>query len=96
VGQLEAPGEVRDIGIMVEGDGRVVLDWKPPVDGGAVAAYTIQRRRRDGGSWQDVGASVDTEELVSGQERGVEFDYRVVAVNRAGTGKPSAAVTAVL
>ena len=93
---LEAPGEVRDIGIVVEGDGWVVLDWKPPVDGGAVAAYTIQRRRRGGGSWQDVGTSVDTEELVSGQERGVEFDYRVVAVNRAGTGKPSAAVTAVL
>jgi hypothetical protein len=30
-----------------------------------------------------------TEKLVSGQERGVELEYRVVAVNKAGRANPS-------
>ncbi len=82
--------------IKVEGDTWVVFDWKPPVDGGAVAAYKIQRRKRDGGSWRDVGTSVDTAQLLSGQPRGIEFEYRLLAVNKAGTGQPSATVTVVL
>ena len=93
---LEVPGEVRDIGIKVEGDTWVVFDWKPPVDGGAVAAYKIQRRKRDGGSWKDVGTSVETAHLLSGQPRGIEFEYRLLAVNKAGAGQPSATVTVVL
>ena len=93
---LRAPGEVRDIGLLGEGEGWVVLDWKAPVDGGDIAAYSVQRRRRPDGSWEDVATSVDTKVLVSGQERGVEFEFRVVGVNKAGTGKPSGVVTAVL
>ena len=93
---LQPPGETRAIGIVSEGDTWVVFDWKPPVDGGAVAAYKLQRRKRDGGSWRDVGTSVDTTHLLSDQPRGIEFEYRVIAVNRAGTGQPSATVTVVL
>jgi hypothetical protein len=93
---LVAPGEVRDMSVRVEGETWVVFDWKAPVDGGAVAAYTIQRRNRDGGSWEDVGTSVDTEELLSNQPRGVELEYRVIAVNKTGAGQPSATVTVVL
>ncbi len=93
---LAVPGEVRDIRIRVEGDNWVVFDWKPPVDGGTAAAYTIQRRKREGGSWRDVGTSVDTAQLLSDQPRGIEFEYRVIAVNRAGTGQPSATATVVL
>ncbi|NIM50390.1 MAG: hypothetical protein GTO22_14265 [Gemmatimonadales bacterium] len=87
---------MRDIAIKAEGETWVVLDWKPPVDGGAVAAHRIQRRKRDGGYWRDVATSVHTEDLVSNQPRGIEFDYRVIAVNKAGAGQPSAAVTVVL
>jgi hypothetical protein len=94
--RLESPGEVRDIAVMGEGEGWLVLDWKAPVDGGIVAAYTIQRRRRPDGAWEDIGVAVDTEALVSAQERGVQFEYRVVAVNKSGRGKPSGVVTAVL
>ena len=43
---LEAPGEVRDIGIVTEGDTWVVLDWKPPVNGGAVGRTRSSVRRR--------------------------------------------------
>ena len=93
---IEAPGEVRDASMPAHGPGWLLLDWKAPVDGGAVAAYTIQRRRRTEEQWQDIGTSVDTEDLIQNQERGVEFEYRVVAVNKAGTGKPSAAVAVTL
>lgn len=92
---LTAPGEVRDMRIVSEGDTWVIFAWNPPVDGGEVGAYTIQRKD-PGGGWQDVATSVDTQQLVSNQARGVEFAFRVVAVNKAGTGSPSATVTVVL
>ncbi len=93
---LDRPGEVRDMGVRAEGDNWVVFDWKAPVDGGAVAAYKIQSRNRDGGAWEDVGTAVDTEHLLGNQPRGVELEYRVIGVNRAGNGQPSATVTLVL
>ena len=94
---LEAPGEVRDIAIRAEGDTWVVLDWKAPADGGAIAAYKIQLRNADGsGSWELADTSVETEHMLSNQPRGVGLEYRVIAVNRAGRGKPSATVTVVL
>jgi hypothetical protein len=34
--------------------------------------------------------------MLGNQPRGVEFSYRVYAVNKAGTGQPSGMVTAVL
>jgi hypothetical protein len=39
---------------------------------------------------------VDTEQMVSSQPRGMVLDYRVLAVNKAGVGQPSATVTVVL
>jgi len=92
---LKTPGEVRDIRIVGEGDTWVILSWNPPVDGGRVGAYTIQRKQQDR-SWRDVGTSVDTTQLLTNQARGVEFEYRVIAINKAGTGQPSATVTVVL
>ena len=94
---LEAPGEVRDIAVRAEGDTWVVLDWKAPVDGGAVAAYKIQRRNADSsGSWELADTSVETEHMLNDQPRGVGLEYRVIAVNRAGSGQPSATVRLVL
>lgn len=93
---LEAPGEVRDIRIVSEGDTWVTLRWNPPVDGGAVGAYQIQRKKKDGGGWEDVGGSVGTVQTLSNQPRGIEMDYRVLAANKAGVGQPSATVTVVL
>ncbi|HWO89925.1 MAG TPA: fibronectin type III domain-containing protein [Gemmatimonadales bacterium] len=92
---LQPPGEVRDISIGGEGDTWVILRWKPPVDGGVPGVYKIQRRR-DGSPWEDIGIATTTEHLASGQPRGVELYYRVFAVNKAGTGQPSATVTVVL
>ena len=74
----------------------IFLDWKAPDDGGAVAAYKIQRRLRPDGPWGDVGMAMETEVTLSDQTRGSEWEYRVVAVNKAGEGLPSNTVMAVL
>ncbi len=92
---LKAPGEVRDIAMRDEGDTWVLLTWDAPDEGGEVAAYQIQRRQPRG-KWEDAATSIDRIELLRGQPRGVELEFRVVAMNRAGDGSPSATVTAVL
>ena len=93
---LEAPGQTRSLEAPREGEGWVFLDWKEPVDGGAVAAYKIQRRLRPDGPWSDVGLAVESEITLTNQERGKEWEYRVLAVNKAGEGQPSNTVMAVL
>ncbi len=93
---LAPPGEVRGMRAMEQGDTWITLDWRAPVDGGAPAAYRIQRRTGKGRSWDDAGTVVETEHRMTDQPRGIELSYRVVAINRAGTGSPSALATAVL
>jgi hypothetical protein len=92
---LPPPGETRDITIVSEGDTWAILRWKPPTDGGAPAFYRIQRRQ-EGAPWNDAGTATTTEQRMNDQPRGVELQYRVIAVNKAGAGPPSATVTLVL
>jgi hypothetical protein len=92
---LQPPGETRDITIVSEGDTWAILRWKSPGNGGAPAFYRIQRRQ-EGAPWEDAGTTTNTEQLMSNQPRGAQLHYRVIAVNRAGDGPPSATVTLVL
>jgi hypothetical protein len=93
---LEAPGQARTLEAPRQGDGWVFLDWKEPVDGGKVAAYKIERRERPSGPWTDVGLAIESEITLSNQERGKEWEYRVIAVNKVGEGTPSNTVMVVL
>ena len=92
----ELPGQVRTLEVIREGPDWVFLDWKEPMEGGGVAAYKVQRRKREDGHWTDVGMSVESEITLSSQEPGVEFEYRVIAVNKAGDGPASNIARAVL
>jgi hypothetical protein len=92
---LQPPGETRDSTIVSEGDTWAILRWNAPANGGAPAFYRIQRRQ-EGAPWQDAGTTTDTEQLMSDQPRGMELHYRVIPVNKAGDGQPSATVTLVL
>jgi len=92
----EPPGQARTLEIMREGPNWVYLDWKEPMEGGQVTAYRLQRRKREGGDWTDVGMSVDSEITLNGQDTGIEYEYRVMAVNSAGEGPASNIARAVL
>ena len=93
---LEAPGQARTLEAPRQGEGWIFLDWKEPIDGGKPAAYKIQRRERPAGPWSDASMAIESEITLTDQTRGTEWEYRVVAVNKAGEGLPSNTVMAVL
>jgi hypothetical protein len=93
---LEAPGQVLSLTAPREGIGWILLEWREPVDGGRPSAYRLQRRLHEEHEWEEAGMSVDTNTLLRGQKRGVEWYYQVIAVNKAGEGEPSNSVKAVL
>ena len=92
----EPPGQPRTLEVIREGKNWIFLDWKESMEGGEVAAYRVQRRTRDNGDWMDVGMSVESEVTLNGQESGVEYEYRVSGVNKAGEGPASNIARAVL
>ena len=93
---LEIPGQPRSLEAPRQGEGWVFLDWKQPADGGAVAAYKIGRRERPAGDWMLVSMAIESEATLNNQERGKDWEYRVIATNRAGDGTPSNTVAVVL
>jgi hypothetical protein len=54
------------------------------------------RRGRPDGSWRDVGTALTSEITLESQERGRKWEYRVIAMNKAGASEPSNTVMAVL
>lgn len=93
---LTAPGQCRLLEATAEGEGWITLDWKAPADGGKPAAYNVERRERPAGEWMVAGMAMTTEATLTGQTRGIEWEYRVIAVNKAGSGPESNTVMAVL
>lgn len=71
----------------------VKLAWSPPnSDGGdKVTGYIIEKKDRFSGRWTPVTKDVidDTSFTIKGLKEGEEAEFRVVAVNKAGSGKPS-------
>jgi len=85
---LTAPGQARLLEAPRQGEGWVYLDWKAPIDGGSPAAYKVMRRQRPSGAWEDVATAVITEATLVDQTRNMEFEYSIIAVNKAGEGEP--------
>ncbi len=93
---LQPPGQVARLEILHEGPGWIALDWDAPPEGGKVAAYKVQRSQLGKDQWETAGMSIETAITLKEQERGVEWEYHVIAFNRAGQGRESNVVTAVL
>ena len=93
---LAVPGQPRILEAPSQGEGWVFLDWKKPADGGAVASYKIERRERPAGDWMLADLALLSEATLTSQERGKDWEYRVIAVNLAGEGVPSNTVAAVV
>lgn len=93
---LQVPGQPRSLEAPRQGEGWVFLDWKKPADGGKAAAYKIERRERPAGDWTLVSMAIESEATLNNQERGKDWEYRVIATNKAGESIPSNTVAAVL
>jgi hypothetical protein len=93
---LAPAGQARELLATHQGEHTVDLIWKAPVTGGRPSAYRVTRRERPAGPWLDVATALTTEIHLTDQERGKEFEYRVIAANRAGEGEPSNTVVVVL
>lgn len=93
---LQAPGQPRSLEIAKQGAGWLVLDWKKSADGGKAAFFRVERRKLPGGEWAMASTSLEFEITLNDQEHGKEWEYRVIAVNKAGESVPSNSVAAVL
>nr|VFJ68847.1 MAG: Fibronectin type III domain-containing protein [Candidatus Kentron sp. FW] len=94
---LTAPGRALNLVDAGQGEGWIKLKWKKPVDGGKVGAYKVLCREKiPGNEWKSQDTAMSTEITVTGQPRGKELEYCVVAVNKAGEGPESNPVMAVL
>ncbi len=93
---LQPAGQALMLEVRSQGEGSVDLTWKPPIDGGKPSAYRILRRERPEGPWIQVEAVFETTVSLTDQPRGKEYEYRVIAANRAGEGEPSNTVMVVL
>lgn len=91
-----APGQTRLLTVVRQEDDQVDLDWRAPDSGGKPSAYRVLRRERPSGPWIDVATAVVSAASLIGQPRGKEFEYRIIAVNKAGEGEPSNTVVVVL
>jgi len=93
---LGVPGQPRSLEVPSQGEGWIFLDWKKPADGGAVAAYKIERREQPTGTWMLVSMAIESEATLNNQERAKDWEYRIIATNKAGESIPSNTVAAVL
>ena len=78
----------------VDGDAQSALTWTAPAsDGGAaISGYQVERSTDGGTTWTTVVAdteSTSTAYTATGLVNGTSYDFRVSAVNAAGTGTAS-------
>ena len=107
---IEPPGQPMKLESIDEGAGTLlIIEWKRPVrgSGGPVKIYIIERRdltideTGDGGigrgnKWKQTAISLETTASLKDQPRGIQLEYRVKALNKAGQSEPSNTIAVVL
>lgn len=102
---IEAPGQPMRLRSVDEGESTLLIEWKRPArgSGGPVTTYFIESRQltKDEGSggesgWRHEAASLETTITLKNQPRGVQLEYRVKAINKAGQSNPSNTIAVVL
>ncbi|MHC4692065.1 MAG: fibronectin type III domain-containing protein [Planctomycetota bacterium] len=100
---VNPPGQPRNLTALNQGPDSVALDWKPPApgSGGPVRTYVIEQRNQpqgggDFGDWQPVDTALETKALLTGQQRSIQLEYRVKAINTGGESPPSNTAAVVL
>jgi len=103
----ELPGQPMSLKSINEGAGTLEIDWKRPTrgSGGKVQTYIIERRElvpdesEKGAAfseWSHAAISLETKAVLKDQPRGVQLEYRVKAINKAGQSRPSNTIAVVL
>ena len=93
---LEAPGPAQLLTANPQGEGWLLLEWQKPLVGGKPSAYKVQRRKRSEGGWENVGTATECSIELANQQRGIEWEYTIVATNKAGDAPLNNIVMAVL
>ena len=97
---IEAPGSPTYLRSIAEGPGTLALIWDAPESGGPVRNYVVERRQQPAGGefghWSIAGTDLNNEINLTNQDRGIQMEYRVKAVNIAGKSPVSNTIAVVL
>ena len=90
------PGAPTDLSRTL-GDGEMTLGWTAPTStgGSAITDYSVQYRVSGVGPWRTFSdpVSTTTSATITGLTNGVTYEVRIAAVNAAGTGTESTAIS---
>ena len=90
---LQPPGVPRTLEVKREGKGWVYLDWKTPAEGGTVSAYRVFSRTIGETEWKQAVLSFESMTVLTDQPQGVDLEFQVIAINKAGESPPSNLLT---
>lgn len=90
------PGPPRTLEVKSQGRGWVYLDWKSPSEGGTVSAYRVLSRTTGETEWKELELCFESMTVLTDQPKGVDIEYHVIAMNKAGEGPASNLITVVL
>jgi len=94
--KLQPPGAPRTLEVKREGRGWVYLDWKSPAEGGAVSAYRVLTRTSGETEWKEVVLCFESMTVLTEQPQGVDIEFQVLAINKAGESLPSNLISVAL
>lgn len=89
----EPPDSTKAPVVVDAAEGSITIEWEPPTfDGGRpISGYLIEKRETSSPRWSKAtkqpvkGTDFTADDLIPG----AEYEFRVSAINKAGTGQPS-------
>ncbi|XP_061772633.1 immunoglobulin superfamily member 22-like [Nerophis ophidion] len=97
---IEPPGTASQLQVSGVTRDAMMVSWNPPGhDGGApVLGYNLERRKKGSNMWLQVNKELipDSKCVVDGLVADVQYEFRVISVNQAGSGSPSNISNAVM